>query len=1126
MSEAPTPPNTDMPPPIMTIACGIAGLAAQWRGTANLATIQGEEEIAQYILSLHRHLLALLPDLFRVFKRGDMDLEQDWKLRFCRIVSMYYDVSLWASGKSVRRCFDQCKWDSDVGFTDPNCHVHDRDDDPEYAQCKAQWWLLNGNLEGGQRQSGYLGGSRVSPISPELGRDVWDLPAYSAWETGHSNVLWCLGKPGSGKSVLSAMLAERLDKESGFRSGVTGNSPAVIDYFFDRKDTSSAHRAVANLLRQLLVKLSHAPLPKFWTRRFHQSQDWINKDNEAFSVSEMVLDFLSMCSKSSHPVYIVLDGVELCSDLENLLEALVPLVESHHCRMWLSCKTEFYARAPKALRHGSNIIQLEEHNYRDMIRFMEHCCSDEVQQLTLWFRIDELLPKGERDALFHQFVRAAEGSYTSLLLKSNFDSVLIPLSTEGTEFELEVKKLVPLSLDATYELLVQRLAIMDGKFWQAAISPALMWFAYSRRLLSPFEIRGTGLELRDHDRFYEANRAPRVSASEKLLVGYEVFDELFHGEFGDMIWKYSPSMISDMHRLRHRLFPQGEDYIARCILSLLRHDFFCPGAVRSAEEYRRRLQWPALSGYIYQNWGYHVKSLSGPKKAMLYKLLEQPDGSILEGLSQMLHVTSVDGIDFDDYPRDFGLLHFAVYFGMYDLAEHVITKRPQAENWCDSWGRTPLHIFSQVSDVIHRALPGDAGHTERTDLATLTALDSPKDTPMAMFELLIRRTNIPWHSIDKKHGRTPLHYLAVRNLTDLPICYTASDINTQDNYGKTPLDYATENGNLNLVKRLIVPIKTRRTSTAFLAAVSRGLIEIVDFLLPFAAESDADSLSQGLLEAARNGHLRIVRLILARTLDHTVDNKVAVLDYMDEDGMTALHHASISGHKAVMEYLMSKGVNLNAVDNLGRSALMRACEAGHLELVKILLMAHRSDIKSEINKRDRSGRTAFDLAAENGDAKVLEYLLLHGADPQMVITPNDGEPDRISPLQVACTIGYEDATAILLRQPYLTARPDQLLASGTSPLICACRNGHEGIIDQMFEYWGEIDVNVADDTGRTPLSHAAGNGWCRVVKFLLDKEGIDCDIKDQHGRGAVAMRLRRGVSRLFSFCCPVLSRGL
>ncbi|KAM7211147.1 hypothetical protein V8F06_013480 [Rhypophila decipiens] len=681
MSEAPAPQNTDMPPSIMTIACGIAGIAAKWRGTANLATIQGEEEIAQYILSLHRHLLALLPDLFRGFKRGDMDLEQDWKLIFCLIVSMYYDVrsvngvlwrpllsfykttlaqnepridwwnkspvesfaslrksweatktmtwkDLWASGKSVRRCFDQCKWHSDVGFTDPDCHVRDRDDDPEYAQRKAQWWLLNGNLEGGQHQYGYLGGSRVSPISPELGRDVWDLPAYSAWETGHSKVLWCLGKPGSGKSVLSAMLAERLDKESGFRSGVSGNSPAVIDYFFDRKDTSSAHRAVANLPRQLLVKLSHTSLPKVWTGRFHQSQDWINKDNEAFSVSEMVLDFLSMCNKSSHPVYIALDGVELCSDLENLLEALVPLVESHHYHMWLSCKTEFYARAPKALRHGSNIIQLEEHNYRDMIRFMEHCCSDEVQQLTLWFRIDELLPKGERDALFHQFVKAAEGSYTSLLLKSNFDSVLIPLSTEGTEFELEVKNLVPLSLDATYELLVQRLAIMDGKFWQAAINPALMWFAYSRRLLSPFEIRGTGMELRDHDRFYEANRAPRVSASEKLLVCYEVFDKLFHGEFGDMIWKYSPSMISDMHRLRHRLFPQGEDYIARCILSLLRHDFFCPGAVRSTEEYRRRLQWPALSGYIYQNWGYHVKSLSGPKKDILYRLLEHPDGSL------------------------------------------------------------------------------------------------------------------------------------------------------------------------------------------------------------------------------------------------------------------------------------------------------------------------------------------------------------------------------------------------------------------------------------------------------------------------------------------------------------------
>ncbi|KAM7198944.1 Ankyrin repeat-containing domain protein, partial [Rhypophila sp. PSN 637] len=338
-------------------------------------------------------------------------------------------------------------------------------------------------------------------------------------------------------------------------------------------------------------------------------------------------------------------------------------------------------------------------------------------------------------------------------------------------------------------------------------------------------------------------------------------------------------------------------------------------------------------------------------------------------------------------------------------------------------------------------------------------------------------------------------------------------------------DYAAENGNLNLVKRLTVPAKTKRTDTAFLAAASRGHIEIVDFLLPFAAESDADSLSQGFLEAVRNGHLRIMKLILTRALNHTHDNKVAVLDYMDEDGMTALHHASISGHKDVMEYMMSKGANLNAVDKLGRSALMRACEAGHVELVKILLMAHRSDIRSEINKRDRSGRTAFDLAAENGDAKILEYLLLHGADPKMVITPNDGEPDRLSPLQVACAIGYEDATAILLRQPYLSPPPDQLLASGTSPLTCACRNDHEGIIDQMYEYWGEMDVNLADDTGRTPLSHTTGNGWCRVVKFLLDKEGIDCGLKDQHGRGAVSYAAEKGGVKIVFLLLPRLAEG-
>ncbi|KAH8585593.1 ankyrin repeat-containing domain protein, partial [Bisporella sp. PMI_857] len=57
----------------------------------------------------------------------------------------------------------------------------------------------------------------------------------------------------------------------------------------------------------------------------------------------------------------------------------------------------------------------------------------------------------------------------------------------------------------------------------------------------------------------------------------------------------------------------------------------------------------------------------------------------------------------------------------------------------------------------------------------------------------------------------------------------------------------------------------------------------------------------------------------------------------DSFGRTALHHASDNGHLEVVTLLLEKGADLEAADIYGKTALHHASRNGHLEVVTLLL---------------------------------------------------------------------------------------------------------------------------------------------------------------------------------------------
>jgi ankyrin repeat protein len=70
--------------------------------------------------------------------------------------------------------------------------------------------------------------------------------------------------------------------------------------------------------------------------------------------------------------------------------------------------------------------------------------------------------------------------------------------------------------------------------------------------------------------------------------------------------------------------------------------------------------------------------------------------------------------------------------------------------------------------------------------------------------------------------------------------------------------------------------------------------------------------------------------------------------------------------QGVVDLLLSRGAQIDAVDDRGRTALMMAAELGHAEVVTMLVGRG-----ADRSVRDKTGRSAFDLATDEGVRRTL-----------------------------------------------------------------------------------------------------------------------------------------------------------
>jgi len=156
----------------------------------------------------------------------------------------------------------------------------------------------------------------------------------------------------------------------------------------------------------------------------------------------------------------------------------------------------------------------------------------------------------------------------------------------------------------------------------------------------------------------------------------------------------------------------------------------------------------------------------------------------------------------------------------------------------------------------------------------------------------------------------PMLVLAIRekssNVIDVLLGDKNIDVDLSDKNGETPLMMASIDGNLTLVKTLVIGHKAQLDHigwTPLHYACAKGQVEVAQFLISNGATVDSMSLGNTtpLMMAVQSGNERLVKLLL---------DKGADFQFRNSQGLTAIDIADIYSKPWISEGLRSRWLKL------------------------------------------------------------------------------------------------------------------------------------------------------------------------------------------------------------------------
>lgn len=287
-------------------------------------------------------------------------------------------------------------------------------------------------------------------------------------------------------------------------------------------------------------------------------------------------------------------------------------------------------------------------------------------------------------------------------------------------------------------------------------------------------------------------------------------------------------------------------------------------------------------------------------------------------------------------------------------------------------------------------------------------------------------------------GRPALSWAAVGGLVEIVDTLLRSDwdlINEQDAHGCCPLILAAQYQHPDVVDRLLISSEINVN------------LESREGTTAFHCAIDGSNPSIREIEI-------FYKLLYDDSTDITLRDRHgrSCLSYIAENGVAEAIQALIKCEKrqvAVLQILNDEG------DNNGISPLSHATIRGHVFIVQLLYETHKIDRQLEsVDKLDKAN--VFDLAAKNGRVDIIRYL---GKVYSQGLNSRD--------------------------------------VTGRISLSTAMWGTNDNVLRALLDCNVDVDVNLPDFNGRSPISHGVWN--VEFARVLVEEYGVDINKDDDAG---------------------------
>ena len=513
------------------------------------------------------------------------------------------------------------------------------------------------------------------------------------------------------------------------------------------------------------------------------------------------------------------------------------------------------------------------------------------------------------------------------------------------------------------------------------------------------------------------------------------------------------------------------------------------------------------------------------------------------------------------------LLYLAAELGSLELVRYLLTDRGgncdfQNVNTKFLAAKHPLHIAMRKNrtDVVSFMI--ESGKCDLSAVDSYTGENALTEAASTGNLTLIKQIYSKGYvDIDSRNKRKQTAYLIAASNDLNAVKYLAkegADLEARDSIDASALYYAVLYGKTDIVEYLIdigTDIYAKRgRKPVFHTAISQNRTEIVKLILNSGYKVDFIDASLGYAAAAalhvaavkNNVH---VAKILVEEYRATVDI-VPSIGY----GQTPFMVASNEDQYEMMEYLLTKGANINHQTRTGTTALCAAAIYNDVEMVKYLLergadanirrnqlgetclqtlaaftrnsiemldlLVERGNM--DVNARNNQGGTPFHSAGASGNVELVEYLLKNGVDIDDADYSNSTilhyavrgrqnevierlvrrganvekkNNDGYTPLHTAVVEGYLDTLQVLHVHGHADPNTFSVIKD-LSPLHTASLFNYFQIIDYLLDMGA--NVNAVNELGQSALMVAGFHNQLEAAKSLL-KAGANVDLADHEG---------------------------